>query len=256
MFNDFNAYRPFPTRIHLKTKKKINRIPNIRFEEDVWNFLRQHGVISVIIDQNMVKFRTNDRKLLLPVNFFNGVAEPIKSRRKENNTIYLGYKIIGLQSMTISSKGDYRTYKTKEIYGPKDKELDKKLSEELNTVSDFYYSWEQMSDLVRVGAIVIPEDLRMNNLNINPIGAIENKIEKKLRNINLSPKENLNLNRDIVKVVDTYIDNGETQEKSFQLASANAEVNFKQWKSKFDLSELSKGVIEGRYKRFNKNPDY
>jgi hypothetical protein len=66
--------------------------------------------------------------------------------------------------------------------------------------------------------------------------------------LKLSKKDNEDLNREIVKVVENYQDNFSLEE-SLRKAAQNSKRHFSKWIKKAGVPNLNKDIIQGRYRR-------
>jgi len=211
----------------------------IREPFEIWEFIRTHNIVRVFpyTESRGITFMTNERDILKPFNFFERLFQSIKNRRRENHE----------KSDDLRDRGPA----WKDFYTPriryrapiriKDQEIENALDKEWKDLLDISRSWKKLEKLVELGEEEIPPDLLP--LKIQPqIGANQGKLK-------LSKKDSDELNGEIFRVVESYLDKTGELEESLRLASENSKRHFGKWLKLAKVDILTKGTIEGRYKR-------
>ncbi len=230
---------------------------------EVWNFLRENGVRTVIQKGDHFKFLTKESNLIDPGPFFGQLKQPLIKRKKEN-----GGKFYGFRRRVNFVLSGFEPARKEPVYGPEDAQLDRELWTQLKRIHSYSLKWGNLAERICFGVEIIPADLRLESKSLDSsepempflqhIASAREKVQRFTNGANtagiqnrlkLSRRDSSELNESIVEVVEHLIDKRHSQEEAFSLASEGSSEYFKKWLKLAGVSKLSPRTIEGRYKR-------
>jgi hypothetical protein len=210
---------------------------------EVWKFLREHNIVRVFppTEARAISFMTIEKDILKPRDFFERFFHSIRNRLRENHEKWIDvrYKAPAWE-ITYNSP-----VKRRPTFRIKDQRLEDSLDKEWDELSDLSRAWRKLEKLVELGEEEIPLDLLPKRA--QPKGRGSNG------RLKLSGKDREELNGQIFRVVENYLDSSHLLEEAIRLTAENSPKHFEKWLEKAGVKRLTKGMVEGRYKRYQKD---